>query len=121
MSYSEPWLICNPRHLQKSVGHVSRSSYSESWHHQHSLFKRFQRYLGIFRDIDTYSVTHRRATIGEREEVSSVFFKNQKKGPDCVHIWFKICKNIKLVEKAQKCFPVGLFFLVFDKMFIEVP
>ena len=32
-------------------------AYSESWHSQNSLFKHFQGYLGIFRDIDAYSVT----------------------------------------------------------------
>ena len=32
-------------------------AYSEPSHSQNSLFKRFQRYLDIFRDIDTYSAT----------------------------------------------------------------
>ena len=28
---------------------------SEDWHSQNSLFKHFQGFLGIFRDIDAYS------------------------------------------------------------------
>ena len=28
-------------------------AYSEPWHSQNSLFKQFQGYLGLFRDIDT--------------------------------------------------------------------
>ena len=32
-------------------------AYSEFWHSQNSLFNDFQRYLGIFRDIDAYAAT----------------------------------------------------------------
>ena len=54
--YLEPWLIQNPSHLQKSVKHV-RYDHANSGpqHSQNSLFRQFQGYLGIFRDIDAYS------------------------------------------------------------------
>ena len=32
-------------------------SYSEQWHNYRNLFKHFQEYLGIFRDIDAYLAT----------------------------------------------------------------
>ena len=57
MPYSEPWLIYNWRHLQKSAKHIRWTAYSVPWHSQNVLFNHFQGYLGIFRDIDAYSVT----------------------------------------------------------------
>ena len=39
----------------KSLPNISdKHAYSEPWHNQDSLFNHFQRYLGIFRDIDAY-------------------------------------------------------------------
>ena len=37
---------------------------TESWHCQNSLFKHFQGYLGMFRDIDAYSATHMAMLLG---------------------------------------------------------
>ena len=48
-------------------------SYSEPWHSQDSLFKHFQGYLGIFRGIDTYSVTLKGAQLGEESRGSLRF------------------------------------------------
>ena len=47
--------------------------YSEPWHSQDSLFKHFQGYLGIFRDIDAYSVTLKGAQLGEESRGSLPF------------------------------------------------
>ena len=40
-------------------------AYSQPWHSQNSLFKHFQGYLGIFKDIDVHSATLRGAQIRE--------------------------------------------------------
>ena len=69
-----------------------------------------------------FSHTYSRVT-RRREEASLAFFKNRKKchdfrkkGPDCVHHWVKFSiQNVvlRVGEQTPKCFPVGLFFLVF--------
>ena len=58
-------------------------AYSELWHSQNSLFRHFQRYLGIFRDIDAYSVTPTGAQLGGRGEASLAVFEIKK----CVQIF----------------------------------
>ena len=61
----EPYL--RVRNVQNSVQSLRIHMYSEPWHSQNSLFDHFQRYLGIFRDIDAYSATlttHKCATKG---------------------------------------------------------
>ena len=79
MPYSELWLIHNWRHLQKSAKHIRWTAYSVPWHSQNVLFNHFQGYLGIFRDIDAYSVT---LIIAQLERKKFPDF--EKKGPDCV-------------------------------------
>ena len=57
--------------------------YSELRHSQHSLFKNFQEYLDIFRDIDAYSTTLTGVQLGGGGGVVSPgLFKNRKKCPD---------------------------------------
>ena len=64
----------------------------EPWHAQNSLFKYFQRYLDIFRDIDAYSATLTDAQLERRAETSPTLFENRKcpdfgkKGYDWVHL-----------------------------------
>ena len=72
-------------------------AYSEPWHSQNSLFRHFQKYLDIYRDIDAYSATltdaqlqwrggywcifshtHRRSTPGERRGIHCPFWKSKK-------------------------------------------
>ena len=50
-------------------------AYTEPWHSQNSLFKHFQEYLGIFRNIDTYSARLTGAQVGEEERPSLPFLK----------------------------------------------
>ena len=83
-----------PEALQKPVKHV-RSRYSGSWLSPNSLFKHFQGYLGIFRDIDAISATLTGVQLGGGRPPLS-FSENQKKcpdfgkkGPNCVHLWVK--------------------------------
>ena len=94
--YSEIWLIYNPRtrSIFKSVSNMwDDHAYLEPCHSQNSLFKHFQGYLGIFKDIDAYSGTLTGAQLGGRGETSPALFENRKKcpdfgkkGPDCVHL-----------------------------------
>ena len=55
-------------------------AYSEFWQSQNSLFNGFQRYLGIFRDIDAYAATLTGPQLGggERGEASPALYQNQK-------------------------------------------
>ena len=80
--FPKPWLIQNPRHLQKSIKDLRRSSYSESWYSQNSFFKHFQQYLGIFKEIDAYSATLLKAELVEREEAYLALYENRKNYPD---------------------------------------
>ena len=91
---------------------------SETWHSQNSLFKQFQWYLGIFRDIDAYSITLIREQVGERDEASPTLFENQKrcpdiakKDPDCIHFGVKFrIQNVVLrifKRKIPRYFPPG--------------
>ena len=52
--------------------------YLEPWHSQNILFKHFQGYLGIFRDIDVYSAKLRDAQITRSGRPSLPFLKNQE-------------------------------------------
>ena len=52
-------------------------AYVEPWHSQNNLFKHFQRYLGIFRDIEAYSNTLRGAQPWGIGEASPILFENQ--------------------------------------------
>ena len=63
-------------------------------HSQNVLFKHFQRYLGILRDIDVYSVTFTGTHLGGEGRPPLPFLEIKKKcpdfgkkGPDCVHPW----------------------------------
>ena len=78
MAYPEPWLIWKLRHLQKPVKHVRWLAHSEPWHSQNSLFKHFQGYLHIIRDIDAYSVKLTDAQVRGRGEASCGLFDSKK-------------------------------------------
>ena len=101
-------------------------------HIQKSIFKHFQKYLGIFRDFHAYSITLTGAYLGEGEEASTALFKNRKtcpdflnKGHDCAHLWVKFSiQNVVLrlsKKKTQNVSMRGLFSGVFDEICIEVP
>ena len=66
-----------PEALQKPVKHV-RSRYSGSWLSPNSLFKHFQGYLGIFRDIDAISATLTGVQLGGGEASPVIFWKSKK-------------------------------------------
>ena len=51
-------------------------AYSEPWHSKSRLFKYFQGYLGIFRDIDAYSATFTGAQLGGRGNSPLHFYEN---------------------------------------------
>ena len=78
-------------HLQKPAEHAMQGDnvYSELRHSQHSLFKNFQEYLDIFRDIDAYSTTLTGVQLGGEGWSPLVFLKIGKsvliseRGPDC--------------------------------------
>ena len=84
----QPCHIQNPvlfrtRGIFKSLTNMKdNQTYSKSWHIQNNLFKHFQGYLGIFRDIDAYSATLTCGQLGRREQAYSALFKNWKKCPD---------------------------------------
>ena len=93
-------------------------------HSWNSLFKHFQRYLsifrniGIFRNIDVYSHTLTSAQIGRRGEAFPSLFEHRKKcpdfckkGPDYFHLLVKFSiQNVTLrVSKIQR----GFFFWCF--------
>ena len=54
-------------------------TYLELWHSQNRLFKHFQKYLGIFTDIDAYSGTLTGAQLVGRGEASPALLENSKK------------------------------------------
>ena len=54
----------------------SNQAYSEPWHSQNSLFKYFQGYLGIFKDIDGYSATLRHYSFSKRLHLSCICLNN---------------------------------------------
>ena len=56
--------------------------YLKHWHSQNCLFKRFQEYFGIFRDIDGNSATTSCVKPERKEKVSLALFENRKKCPD---------------------------------------
>ena len=98
-------------------------------HIQSSLFKHFQGYIGIFRDIDADSAKLRGTQLGERAEASPAIFENRKKCPDfgkkdrdCAYFWVTFfIQNVVLGEprgKNSKMFPYGVSFsCVFDEIF----
>ena len=64
----------------KSLPNISdEHAYSEPWHSQNSLFNHFQGYLGILRDIDSYSAALAGAQLGRKKLPDF-----GKKVPDCV-------------------------------------
>ena len=90
--------------------------------------KHFQRYLGIFRDLDAYSAILTDVQLGEREESSDALLEYWKKCPDFrkkdperkalilerVHIWVKfsfqnVFFNISR-RKKSKMFPYEISF-----------
>ena len=92
-----------------------------TWHSQNSLFKYFQGYLRIFRDIDAYLVTLTVAQLGWRGRPPLPFFWKlkkvqwfSKKSPYSVHFWFKFSiQNVVLGvsrRKNSKIFPCGIYF-----------
>ena len=75
----------------------------------------FPGHLGIFKDIDTYSVT---LTKRNKGEVSSTFSERQKKGSDCVPVWVNFSiQNVVLRVSRRKDSKIGslrdLFFWCF--------
>ena len=57
-------------------------AYLEPWHSQNCLFKCFQGYFGIFRDIDGNLATLSFVELGSKGEASPALFGNRKKFPD---------------------------------------
>ena len=106
---------------------------SEPCHSQNILFKHFQRYLGILRDLYTYSATLTDVQLGGKVDASPAFFKKRKNCPDfwkedldCVHLWVKFSiQNVVLRvsrRKNSKMFPWRASFSgVFEEIFIEEP
>ena len=111
----EPCPIQNPdtsRTLSifKSLSNMcDDQAYSGPWHSQKSLFKHFQGYLGIFRNISAYSATLTGAPLRE-SKISPVLFQKPKnspnfakKYPDCVHLWVKFSfQNVLIVSWRKK-------------------
>ena len=50
-------------------------AYSEPWHSHKSLFKHFQEYLNILRNIDGYSTTPTGAQLEGRDEASPALYE----------------------------------------------
>ena len=72
--YSEPGLFRTQNIFRSLLNMLDDHPLSEPWHSQNSLFKHFQGYLGIFRDIDAYSATLPAAQLGGRGYVSPALF-----------------------------------------------
>ena len=94
---------------------------SPAWHSQKSLIKHFQGQYGIFRNIDTCSVTLTGVKLGRRGEASTAFLKIKKewlgfgkKCSDYIHHWVKFSiQNVVLRvyrRKNSKIFPLWIFF-----------
>ena len=94
------------------------------WYIQNSLFKHFQGYSGMFKDIDAYSATLTGAQLvgEERLPLSSLKIEKGercpdlgKKSPDCFWVKFSIQNLVLGVsrEKISKMFLCGSLFLVF--------
>ena len=92
-------------------------AYSDTYHSQNSLFKHFQGYLGIFRDIESYSATLTDAQLSRRGEASHVIFENWKKcsefGKKGPGFHSKYSFKEYLGQKSPKYFPAGCSFFVF--------
>ena len=124
------------RGIFKSLSNkYSDHTYSEPLHSQDSLFKHFQKYLGIFRDIDVYSATLTGTQlVRRRRETNPALFENLKKCPDfgkkgldCIHLLVELS-----IQKAEiqnfsrrnipKMFSVEpLFLVVFPKCLSKPP
>ena len=65
-------MLCNPCIYNCVILRTLAHLQPEPWHSQNSLFKDFQGYLGIFRDIDAYLATLTGAQLGERGEASKL-------------------------------------------------
>ena len=85
-------------------------AYSEPWHSQNSLFKHFQGYLDIAKDIDAYSAKLTGGQLRGRGKASPAFFENRKNCPDfekigrnCVDHWVKCyIQNVVLEVSRRK-------------------
>ena len=86
--------IQNPGLFKPEASSIACQTYKMSIHYSEtgtvtSLFKHFQGYLGIFRDTDAYSATHRHTTRGRGESGGQGKQKQYsyfgKKDPDCAH------------------------------------
>ena len=129
MSYLEAEASSKACQTCKMIMHIQSPGHS-----QNNLFKHFQRYLGIFRDmmhIQPLSKTH---NYGEQKRPGLPFLKSKichdfgKKGPEWVHLSVKFTiQNVVLRVSRRKIstiFPGGkitYFSCVFDEMLIEVP
>ena len=74
-SYSELDTFWTPGTEKKPL-EIDDWAYSEPWHSQKSLFKHFQEYLAIFRDIDAYSAPLTGVQLGGRGGLPCHFFEN---------------------------------------------
>ena len=73
---------------------IDRLAYSEHWHRRNSLFKYFQGYACILRDIDAYSATLTSVLLGGRGEISPALLEIEcpdfgKRDLDYVDLWVK--------------------------------
>ena len=112
--------LLNPGYLQKPAKHVIWSCKFNALAQSEQFI---QRYLGIFRDIDSYLATLIGKQQRGRVEISPALSENQKqcsdfgkKGPECAHLWVQFSiKNVALrwEKKPQKVPLCSLFFLCF--------
>ena len=112
MAYLEPEVS------SKVCGTYGDHLNSELQHSQNSLFKHFQGYLDLFKDISVYSPTLTDAKLGREGRPPCP--------SDCDRLWvqFFIKNVVSRVSRRKnpKMFPCGpSFSCVFDKMLIEVP
>ena len=108
--------------------------YSKRWHSQDSLFKHFQGYLGIFRDIDAYLNILTGVQLGRREEASPASPKLKtvscfgRKNTVYVYQWVKFSIQKVLLRECRRknskmfpCMASFSFFLILDEIIVEVP
>ena len=98
-----------PEASSKVCGTYGDHLNSELQHSQNSLFKHFQGYLDLFKDISVYSPTLTDAKLGREGRPPCP--------SDCDRLWVQFfIKNVVLRvsrRKNPKCFPVDPLFLVF--------
>ena len=105
LAYLEPKASSKACRICKMIMHIK-----EPWHSENYLFKHFQGYLGIFRNIDAYSVTLTGAQLGERGEASPALFEIEKSV-----LIFEI--KALVVSIFGLNFPWNFFFLCFWQNF----